>query len=156
MGATPLSPQELAAVAALVQAKRLDNVPADVRRAGAFMAKAADRLEQLPLLTSDPVKYDIAYDAAHDVGEALLAAHGYRTSNSPGQHEALGRYWRAILSGPPGDKAAQRFDQLRRARNQSHYEAAPIGEASANRAETVARELYAAAIVRGVGPSGPR
>ena len=151
MAVTPLSKPELATVIALVQAGRLDTVPADARRAVAFMAKAKDRLEQLALLTSDPVKYDIAYDAAHDVGEALLAAHGFRTSNGPGQHEALGRYLRAILRSPPGDKAARRFDQLRRSRNQSHYEAAPIGKAAADQAEAVARDLYGAAVARGVG-----
>jgi hypothetical protein len=137
-------------VAALSQLGRLDQIPADARRAAAFMAKAHDRLEQLGLLTSDAVRYDVAYDAAHDVGQALLAAHGFRTRNGPGQHEALGRYLRAILSTPPGDKAARRFDQLRRSRNQSHYEAAPIGKAAADQAEEAARELYAAACDRGL------
>jgi len=146
-----LSVSERATVAALVEAGRIDTVPADARRAAAFLARAKDRLEQLALLTSDPVRYDLAYDAAHDVGEALLAEHGYRTSNGPGQHEALGRYVRAILSTPPGDKAAGRFDRLRRSRNQSHYEAVPIGKAAADQAAIVARELYSAAISRGVG-----
>ena len=73
MATTPLSRTELATVVALAEAGRLDKVPADSRRAVAFMARAKDRLEQLALLTSDPVRYDVAYDAAHDVGEALLA-----------------------------------------------------------------------------------
>lgn len=150
MAVTPLTTSELDAVNALLQAGRLDTVPVDARRAAAFISRAEDRLGQLALLTSDPVKYDLAYDAAHDVGEALLAAHGLRTSNRPGQHEALGRFLRAVLSTPPGETAARRFDQLRRSRNQSHYEAAPIGAAAAGQAETVARELYAAAVARGV------
>ncbi len=154
MVVTPLTAAEGAAVDVLVQGGRIDIVPADVRRASAFMARAKDRLEQLSLLTSDPVRYDLAYDAAHDVGEALLAAHGFRTSNSPGQHEALGRYLRAILSTPPGDQAARRFDQLRRSRNQSHYEASPIGKAVADQAETVARALCAAAVARGLSSQG--
>ena len=151
MAVTPLSATERAAVIELVQAGRIDTVPADARRAAAFTAKAKDRLSQLALLTSDPVRYDLAYDAAHDIGESLLAAHGYRTSNGAGQHEALGRYLRAVLSTPPGDKAAARFDQLRRSRNQSHYEAVPIGKAAADQAEAVARELHSAALSRGVG-----
>ena len=151
MALTALSKPELAAVAVLVSAGRLDQVPADTRRATAFLSKAQDRLDQLPLLTSHAVRYDLAYDAAHDVGEALLAAHGYRTRNGQGQHEALGRYRRAVLSTPPGDKAARQFDQLRRSRNQSHYEAVPIGKAAADQAELVARDLYAAAVTRGVG-----
>jgi hypothetical protein len=150
MAVRPLSHPELATLIALVQAGRVDQVPVDDRRAVAFMAKANDRLEQLSLLTSDAVRYDVAYDAAHDVGEALLAAHGYRTSSGTGQHEALGRYLRAILSTPPGDKAVRRFDQLRRSRNQSHYEAAPIGKAAADQAEATARGLYAAANDRGL------
>ncbi len=145
-----LTKPEFATVIALVQAGRIDQLPVDSRRASAFMAKASDRLAQLVLLTSDAVRYDVAYDAAHDVGEALLAAHGYRTSNAPGAHEALGRYLRAILSTPPGEQAARRFDQLRRSRNQSHYEAAPIGKAAADRAEATARDLYAAAKDRGL------
>jgi hypothetical protein len=153
MAVRPLSAPELAAVTTLVRAGRVDQVPVDIRRALAFLAKANDRLEQLILLTSDAVRYDIAYDAAHDIGEALLAAHGYRTSNGSGQHEALGRYLQAVLSLPPGGTAARRFDQLRRSRNQSHYEAAPIGKAAADQAEATARELYAAATGRGLSPT---
>jgi hypothetical protein len=146
MAVRPLTTDELAAVTALVETRRIEQVPIDMRRALAFLARASDRLEQLVLLTSDAVRYDIAYDAAHDVGEALLAAHGFRTSNGAGQHDALGRYLVAVLRTPPADRAAKRFDQLRRSRNQSHYEAVPIGRAAANQAEVTARDLYAAAI----------
>lgn len=104
MAVTPLSRSDLAAVAALIEAGRLDKVPVDERRASAFLV-------------------------------------------------ALGRFLRAILGTPPGDKAAQRFDQLRRARNQSHYEAVPIGKAAADQAEAVARALYIAAVDRGLTAS---
>ncbi len=150
MAIAPLGPSQRTAVNALIAAGRLDKVPADTSRALTFMSKAKDRLEQLALLTSDAVKYDLAYDAAHDVGEAMLAAHGFRTSNGPGQHEAIGRYLSAIFSAPPGNKAARQFDQLRRSRNRSHYEAAPIGKATAAQAEVVASELYAAAVAQGI------
>jgi hypothetical protein len=150
MAVRALSNPEIATVIALVESGRLEKVPVDVRRAQAFMERANDRLAQLVLLTSDAVRYDVAYDAAHDVGGALLAAHGFRTSNGPGQHDALGRYLRAILSTPPGEKAARRLDQLRRSRNQSHYEAAPIGKAAADQAEATALDLYAVAKDRGL------
>lgn len=127
MAVTPLAAAPHSAVDALVAARRIDSVPADAARAAAFLSGAADRISQLPLLTSAGVKYDVAYDAAHDVGEAFLASHGYRTSNGPGQREALGRFLRAVLDTPPGDGAAKRYDRLRRARNQSHYEARPMG-----------------------------
>ncbi len=152
MGVTPLSRVQQATIVALAEARRLDAVPADVARATAFMRQAAERLGQLPLLTSAPVAYGIAYDAAHDVGEALLAAYGFRTTNGPGQHEALGRYLRAVLDKPPADKAARQFDRLRRARNQDRYEAKPVGAAAAEQAGRVAQDLFAAAVARGVTP----
>jgi hypothetical protein len=95
----------------LVEARRLDVVPADVGRAGSFLRQAEERLDQLPLLTSVVVRYGIAYDACHDTGEALLAAYGFRTTNGPGQHEALGRYLRAVFDKPPADRAAREFDR---------------------------------------------
>lgn len=150
MAVTPLSPAEQTAVEGLLTAGRIGRVPADPARADAFLAAAAERLSQLRLLTSSAVKYDLAYDAAHDVGEALLAVYGYRTSNGPGQHEALGRFLRAVLDTPPGDAAARRFDQLRRVRNQSHYDAKPVGDAEARLVERTARELYDAVSARGV------
>ena len=75
-------------------------------RASSFLQQAEERISQLPLLTSPAVRYGIAYDACHDVGEALLAAYGYRTKNGSGQHEAVGRALRAILDSPPADAAA--------------------------------------------------
>lgn len=152
MAVTPLTRVQRATVLALVGARRLEGVPVDQARASSFMQQAGDRLGQVPLLTSAPVAYGIAYDAAHDIGEALLAAYGFRTTNGAGQHEALGRYLRAVLDTPPGDKAAQQFDHLRRARNQDRYEARPVGAVAAEQAAKVAGDLLSAAIARGVTP----
>ena len=152
MAISPLSRVQQATVLALVEARRLEAVHVDASRAASFMRQAEDRLGQMPLLTSVAVKYGIAYDAAHDVGEALLAAYGFRTANGPGQHEALGRYLLAVLDKPPADKAASAFDRLRRARNQDRYEAKPLGAAAAEKAEQVARELFDAAVARGLTP----
>jgi len=41
---------------------------------------------------------------------------------------------------------------VRRARNQDRYEAKPVGAAAAEKAEQVARELFDAAVARGVTP----
>lgn len=150
MALIELSNVQKATVVALVEARRLDVMPADGPRAASFMQQAEERLGQLPLLTSSAVRYGIAYDAAHDIGEALLAAYGFRTANGVGQHEALGRYLRAVIDKPPADKAAQQFDRLRRARNQDRYQAKPVGAAAADQAEQVARELFEAAVSRGV------
>ena len=149
MAVTLLTKVQMATVLALVEARRLEDVPVDEARASSFMRQADDRLGQLPLLTSAPIACGVAYDAAHDIGEALLAAYGFRTTNGPGPHEALVRYLRAILDAPPGDKAAQQFDRIRRARNQDRYEARPVGAAAA---EQAARDLFTAAVARGVTP----
>ncbi len=152
MTISALTKVQQAAVLALVEARRLDAVPVDASRAMSFMRQAEERLGQLSLLTSVAVKYGVAYDAAHDIGEALLAAHGFRTASGPGQHEALGRYLRAVHDKPPTDKAANAFDRLRRERNQDRYEAKPVGTAAAEKAEQLARELFEAAVARGVTP----
>ena len=151
MGVSPLTDTQRSAVEVLEAGGRIERVPADATRARGFLAAAADRVGQLSLLTSAGVKYDVAYDAAHDVGEALLAAHGYRTRGGTGQHEALGRFLRAVLDAPPGNDAASRFDRLRRKRNRSHYDARPVGAADAALAARTAQELLVAAHSRGVG-----
>jgi hypothetical protein len=69
------------------------------------------------------------YDACHDTGEALLA-YGFRTTNGPGQHEALGRYLRAVYDKPPADGAAREFARLRGAGNQDRYQVKPVGAAA--------------------------
>ena len=150
MALTPLAHRQQATARELVATRRLDVVPADAARAASFLRQAKDRLDQLPLLTSVAVKYGIAYDACHDTGEALLAAYGFRTTNGPGQHEALGRYLRVVFDQPPASQAARKFDRLRRDRNQDRYQAKPVGAAATGKAEQVARTLFDAAVARGV------
>jgi hypothetical protein len=145
-----LTTAQQTAIDALVVARRVEQVPPDAKRAQAFVAASADRISQLALLSSSRVKYDLAYDAAHDIGEAFLAAHGYRTRNGAGQHEAVGRFLTAVLDSPPGVEAAGNYDRLRRTRNRSHYDARPIGEADVALSERTAVELLAAARSRGV------
>lgn len=127
-----LSNTQEATISALVEALRLDVVPVDESRASSFVQQAEERLGQLPLLTSPAVRHGIAYDAAPDIGEALLAAYGFRTANGTGQHGALGRYLRAVIDKPAADKTAQLFDRLRRARKQDRYQAKPVGAAAAD------------------------
>ena len=113
MALTPLDPDQEQSVRALVAARRLEQVPVDLRRAELFLEKARRRLADLDNLSWAESRYNLAYDAAHDVGEAMLAAYGYRTTNGTGQHEALGRFLRAVLTTPPGQSGARRFDQMR-------------------------------------------
>ena len=152
MALTPLTRAQQATVLVLIETRRLEHVPADAARAISFLRLAEERLNQLSLLTSVVVRYGIAYDACHDTGEALLAAYGFRTTTGPGQHEALGRYLRAVFDKPPAERAAREFDRLRRARNQDRYEAKPVGAAATEKAEQVARTLFSAAVDRGIIP----
>jgi hypothetical protein len=147
---SPLTGEQLVAIDDLVSARRIEAVPVDARRAAAFIAQARDRIEELGRMQNPTIKFGVAYDAAHDVGEALLAAYGYRTRSGNGQHEALGRFLRAVLITPPGDRAASQFDRLRRARNRDHYDAQPVGVADMVRAERAAADLLAAALALGV------
>ena len=150
MAVTPLTSAQQSAVEALVAAGRLAAVPADRVRAALFVRHAEEAIVDLPNLTRVQNRYNLAYDACHDLGEALLAGYGYRTTSGPGQHEALGRFLRAVLDSPPGQREARRFEQLRRSRNQQRYDARPVGEAEAVLAEETARGLLAAVIARGV------
>ncbi|MGB7450147.1 MAG: hypothetical protein WA892_13620 [Ornithinimicrobium sp.] len=114
------------------------------------MSQAEERLDQL-LLTSVAVRYWIGYDACQDTGEALLAAYGLRTTNGPGQHEALGRYLRVVFDKPPAEKAAREFDHV------ACPQPGPLrGEAGGCRgdrkAEQIARTLFDAAVARRVTP----
>ena len=86
MVVTPLDDYQRSAVDTLIAAGRIERVPVDLKRAAAFFTKAHHRLEDLENLTWAEGRYNFAYDAAHDVGEALLAAYGFRTANGPGQH----------------------------------------------------------------------
>jgi hypothetical protein len=98
------------------------------------------------------VIYDIAYNAAHDAGEAMLAAYRYRTASGTGQHVAVGQFLEAVFDGPPGHDAARRHDQIRSARNALRYRAQPVGTATADLALSVARGLIAGADAQRDGP----
>jgi hypothetical protein len=89
------------AVEALVAARRLERVPVDEQRCAAFLSQAETALSDLPNVTHAQNRYNLAYDAAHDVDEAMLAAYGYRTRHGPGQHDALGRFLAAVFDTPP-------------------------------------------------------
>lgn len=148
MAVTPLTPAQRGAVTALVSGKRLQQVPADEGRAESFLGNAADSLADLRNVTRAQNQYNLAYDAAHDAGEAMLAAYGYRTSPELGQHEALGRFLVAIFDAPPENAAGQHYDTMRRERNQMRYRGQSPTVAAATVAENSATVLFAAARAR--------
>lgn len=148
MAVTPLTPVQQHSIDALVAAGRLERVPADDDRCTSFLRQAETALSDLPNLAHAQNGYNLAYDAAHDVGEAMLAAYGYRTKHGPGQHDALGRFLAAIFDTPPENAAAQQLDRLRRDRNRQRYAARPITNAAARIAADTATVLYRAARAR--------
>lgn len=148
--AVPLTPAQQQAVSALVAVGRIEAVPVDANRSQGFLRQAEEALADLPNLTRTQNSYNLSYDAAHDVGEALLAAYGYRTKSGPGQHEAVGRFLTAVFDAPPADSAARHFDRMRRERNQARYNARPVTAAAAQAAESAARTLVRVARTQAV------
>ncbi|MBK8445257.1 MAG: hypothetical protein IPL41_00605 [Micropruina sp.] len=150
MALTPVTPVQQRVIDALIAKGRVARVPADLAKAKIFVRQAQDVITDLPHLTKAQNRYNLAYDACHDVGEAVLAAHGYRTLSGPGQHEAIGLFLCAVIDKPPGDQDARRFDQLRRSRNRQRYDARPVSEAEAALAARTAVALLGAALARGL------
>ncbi|WP_244929993.1 hypothetical protein [Nocardioides sp. W7] len=126
MALTPLTTAQQDALDVLETSGRIQKVPSDLSRASDFLRQADDALLDVPNLTKTHNKYNLAYDAAHDAGEAMLAAYGYRTRSGPGQHEALGRFLAVVFDKPPASGAAQHYEQMRRDRNRNRYEARPV------------------------------
>ncbi len=124
---------------------RLAGVSVDVAKAARFIQMADAALAELPHITTQSVRYDVAYNAAHDIGEGLLAAYGLRTTSGPGQHATVGLFLVAICLGTAHETASERFDILRNTRNQLRYGAKAIGSAESDFAIDVAVALLARA-----------
>lgn len=127
----------------LVNAGRIRLVPIDLAKTERFIEQATLALIELPTIRTHQLRYDGSYNAAHDVGEALIAAYGFRTVNGPGQHISIGEVLLIFFEGTSALEAAEDFDDLRKARNQSRYVANPIGKAKADAALHCAELLFA-------------
>ncbi len=101
-------------------------------------------------------RYNLAYDAAHDVGEAMLAAYGYRTAHGTGQHDSLGRFLPAVFDTPPENAASRHYDRMRRDRNRQRDNAQPITIAAAVAAADAATLLFQAWPYSASHPSSDR
>jgi hypothetical protein len=143
MTPSPLTPLQQDAVATLVERARLTTSPVDVAKAERFIAMAEAGLDELAHIRTESVRYDIAYNAAHDIGEGLLAAYGFRTASGPGQHATVGLFLVAICRGTDAETAARGFDILRNTRNQLRYGAKQIGTAESVFAIETATALLA-------------
>lgn len=150
MAVTPLTASQRAAVDSLVRSGSLDVVPIDEARASAFLSKARIKIADIPNAQHPENRFDLGYGACHDVGEALLAAHGYRTHAGAGQHVTVGRFLVAVIDMPPGSTAAARFDRLRRLRNSQDYRAQTVTSSDATLASDCADLLLTSAMALGL------
>lgn len=150
MSLQPLTPGQLAAVEALVQAAHIDTVPVDHARASAFLRKARIKIADITNAQHAENRFDLAYGACHDVGEAMLAAYGRRTRQGAGQHVSVGRFLAAVIDEPPGSIAAGRYERLRRIRNNQDYRAQPVSQSEAELAAECAGHLLASAVSKGL------
>lgn len=141
MNPSPLTPDQLAEIRGLLARNRLRVVQKDLRKARLFIDQAFDALAELQNIRSNKVRYDIAYNAAHDVGEALLAAYGYRTISGTGQHAAIGEFLEVIFEGRLAMDASSDFDSIRDGRNGLRYQAKSIGKAQTEFAIATAQAL---------------
>lgn len=96
MGLTELTPAQQATVDALVVARRLERVPIDANRCTSFLEQARVALADLPNVTHAQNRHNLAYDAAHDVGEAMLAGYGCRARSSA-----------SLIDAPRADRPGQ-------------------------------------------------
>jgi hypothetical protein len=145
MTAQPLTDAQQMAVDALVVARKVAPVPSDLAKCHRFLDQAGEALEALTPVRSSNVRYDVSYNAAHDVGEAMLAAYGFRTASGQGRHVAVGEFLEAVFDHPPAQIAARNYNRLRAARNGLRYQARPAGSALADLAVSAATDLLAAA-----------
>lgn len=134
----PIQQEELAK---LISSNRIRRVPLDLAKADRFIVQSRDALSELPSIQNAQLRYDGAYNAAHDVSEALMTAYGYRTANGQGQHVTLGEVLSILFDGTPAKDAAEEYEGMRISRNQMRYIANPIGESTADAAVRCAEEL---------------
>lgn len=127
----------------LVSSGRLREAPADRQRAAIFLAHARDGLGAAAHIASPHVAFDVAYNAAHDAGEALMAALGVRPGRGDGAHATVGSVLVIMAEGSPSAKSARDYDVLRQTRNRVRYDAGYVGSAQADHARAVASELVA-------------
>lgn len=113
MAVVPLTAGQQQAVDALVAAQDFRKVPADETQARRFGEQARLTLVDVPNVTQALNKYDLAYRAAHDVGEAMLRAYGYKNKWGPGAHDEARELPGRHLRRPPPSEAAAHFEIMR-------------------------------------------
>ena len=133
-------------VAKLVAKGVIRHAEADLRGARTELATARVHLETAASVASqDPAAaYAIAYDAARKAISAHMRATGFRVGKGHGAHARIGVYAAAALDDHGIDEQLERYDELRRLRNQAEYDALLVDEADVGDALDQAAAIVAA------------
>jgi hypothetical protein len=110
-------------VAELLAAGRIEEVAPDAAGARERLAEAKRHLVSAETLATDdpPLAHVALYDAARKAVTAHMLARGLRVTNRPGAHEAVGLYALAVFDAPTARLPVERFQTMRRIRNQAEY-----------------------------------
>ena len=138
----PLSPRHLESMSALLRNRKVSSVPMDLQKAERFIFQASQTVAELPALRVVQIKFDCAYNVIHDLGEAALAAYGFRTTSGVGQHVTVGDFLVILTADGPYSTYAEDISMYRNFRNQLRYSGNPIGSVQATEAVIAAEELF--------------
>jgi hypothetical protein len=121
------------AVEQLVSEGVLERVTADRSAARRDLEAAAAHLVSVRSRAAhDPVgAFALAYEAMRKAVVAHMRAAGLRVKSRGGAHYETGRYAVAALEGLGVDEHVRTFQDVRRLRNRSAYEAVPVDEQDA-------------------------
>ena len=120
-------------IAALLAQRVVERVKVDVEAARRNLVAANAHLRAAEAVASDDPTgaFVLAYDAMRKAISAHMRANGLRVTSRPGAHERTGRYARAALDACEIDGHLAAFDDLRRVRNKTEYDALIVTEATA-------------------------
>jgi hypothetical protein len=106
----------------------IEQVEPDPETAAEELAVARSHLTSAELISDqDPSgAFALGYDAMRKAISAHMRARGYRVTKGPGHHFRTGRYALAALDGLGAQEHVEAFDDLRRLRNQSEYDALSV------------------------------
>ncbi len=134
-------------LAELIREGVLERVPRDRAAAGRDLDAASAHLQSLELVSAtDPTgAFALAYEAIRKAIVAHMRANGLRIRGSRGAHFQTGRYALAALESLGVTEHLLAFEDLRRLRNKSAYEAVLVENVDV--AEAVAHALAIVAAV---------
>lgn len=133
-------------VAALLADGVIEQVKTDVEASRRNLRAAQGHLRSAETVAADDSTgaFALAYDAMRKAIAAHMGANGVRVTGRPGAHHRTGRYARAALDAHGIDEHLAAFDDLRRLRNKTEYDAVIVTEATATEAVAHARAVVEA------------